>query len=157
MEYGMEELEISFWISGDNRSKEWVWASIFENFRRKQSYSLVLIFNVKCSEVSRNKKQVFHYKLIHILWIEIYIKIKRTKQSKIMNAHKTYCILPVILLTFQRVWKLINQHTDHSYLFLREFLPNTTKHPLSPVFLFQNLYLLSEIHFPNSIENIHVC
>jgi hypothetical protein len=138
MEYGMEESEISFWISGDNHSKKWVWASIFENFVERQSCSLVLIFNLQRREVSLNKKQVFHYQLIHILWIEIYIKIKRIQRSKIMKSHKTYCILPVILLRFHRIWKLIIQHTDYSCLFLREFTLTLQNILSDPVFLFQN-------------------
>ena len=71
----MEESEISFWISGGNHSKERVWALIFENFVERQNYSLVPIFNSQCGDVSLNKKQMFRYQLIYILWIVIYLKI----------------------------------------------------------------------------------
>jgi len=110
---------------------------------------IVPIFNSQCGEVSLNKKQMFHYQFSYILWIVKYLKNKRIQRSKIMDAHKPYCILPVILLRFQRIWKLINQHTDHSSLFLREFLPNITRHPLRTRISFSEFYVYSlKLIFP---------
>jgi hypothetical protein len=144
----MEESEICFWTIGGNHSKEWVRALIFENFAEGQIYSLAPIFNSQCGEVSLNKKQVFHYQLIHKLWIVIYLKSKRIQRSKIMNVHKSYCILHVFLLRFQRIRKLVIQHTDHSCLFLREFLPNITRHPLRSPISFSEFYATMKIMFP---------
>jgi len=132
----MAESEISFWLNGGYHSKEWVWAWIFENFL--EIYSLVLIFNSQRGEVLLDKKQVFHYKFIYILWVAKYLKSKRIQRSKIMNAHKPYCILPVILLSFQRIW---NWSINILFIFLCfwENFSLTLQDILSdPVFLFQN-------------------
>ena len=138
----MEELEICFWTTRGNHSKEWVWALIFENFAEGQIYSLVPIFNSQCGEVSLNKKLVFHYQLIYTLLIVIYFKSKRIKRSKIMNAHKSYCILPVILLSFRgyenRSFSILIIHV----CFWENFLPALQNILSDPVFLFQNFMLL---------------
>jgi len=55
-----------------------------------------------------------------------------------MNAHKPYCILPVILLSFQRIW---NWSINILFIFLCfwENFSLTLQDILSdPVFLFQN-------------------
>ena len=113
------------------------------------------IFNSQCGEVSLNKKQVFHYQFIYVLWIVIYLKSKKVQRSKIMNAHEPYCILPVIILRFQRIWKLIIQHTDHSCLFLREFLPSITRLPLRSRISFSEFYVYSsKFIFPTVLKTL---
>jgi len=150
----MAESEISFWINGGYHSKEWVWAWIFENFL--EINTMVLIFNSQRGEILLDKKQVFHYQFIYILWILTYLKSKRIQRNKIMNAHKSYCIESVILLRFQRIWNWsINILIILFFFFEWEFLPNITRHPLRPRMSFSEFYVYSlKLIFPIVLKSL---